>query len=84
MLDIHSYGVLLSYMWYTKQLLFCHYLFSSLAGMLNYLDPPLAPLWFHLSSDIGSFPVVGIHVEPLHVFENSVVTMDILGVVAMN
>ena len=35
MLDICSYGVLLSYMWYTKWLLFCLYPCSSLFKMLS-------------------------------------------------
>jgi hypothetical protein len=59
MLDIRSYGVLMSYMWYTKRLLFCPYLCSGLVGMLSSSDPPSTPLWLDLSSDIGSLSVVG-------------------------
>jgi hypothetical protein len=52
--------------------------------MLSSLDPPSNLLWLDLSSDIGSLPVVGHHVEPLHVFETSVVTKGISNVVAVN
>jgi hypothetical protein len=71
-------------MWYTKQLLFCPYLCSGLAGTLSSSDPPSTPLWMDLSSDIGSLPVVGIPVEPLPVSETFVVTTDISSVVAVN
>jgi hypothetical protein len=67
MLEIHFYGILMSYMWYTKQILFCPYLCSGLAKMLIYSYPPSNPLWMDLSSDIGSLLVVGLHVEPLPV-----------------
>jgi hypothetical protein len=40
MLGIHSCGVLLSYMWYTKQLLFCPYSCSGLIEMLYSSGPP--------------------------------------------
>jgi hypothetical protein len=84
MLDIRSYGVLLFYMWYTKQLLFCPYICYGLARMISSLDPPLAPLWMDFSFDIGSLPVVGLPVEPLPVFETSVVARGISSVVSMN
>jgi hypothetical protein len=84
MSDIHSYGVLQSYMWYTKRLLFFPYLCSGLVGMLSYLDPPSAPLWWDLSSNIGSLPVVGLPVEPLPRFETSIVAKGISSMVAVN
>jgi hypothetical protein len=84
MLNIHSYGVLMSYMWYTKRLLFCPYLCYGLDGMLSSSDPPLDPLWLDLSFDIGSLLVVGLHVEPLPVSETSVVTKGISSVVVVN
>jgi hypothetical protein len=84
MLDIRSHGVLLSYMWYTKRLLFCPYPCFGLARKLSSSDPPSTPLWLDLSFDIGSFPVVGMLVEPLPVSETSVVTVDILSVVVVN
>jgi hypothetical protein len=84
MFDIRSYGVLLSYMWYTKRLLFRHCSCFGLAGMLSSSDPTLAPQWLDLSSDICFLPVVGLPVEPLPVFETSVVTMDISSVVTVN
>jgi hypothetical protein len=71
-------------MWYTKQLLFCPYLCSSLAEMLSSLDLPSSPLWLDLSSNIGSLPFVGLPVEPLHGFETFVVARGISSVVAMN
>jgi hypothetical protein len=71
-------------MWYTKQLLFCPYLCSGLDGMLSSSDPPSNPLWLDLSSDIGSLLVVGMPVEPLPVFETSIVTKGISSVVALN
>ena len=76
MLGIHSQGVLFSYMWYTKQLLFFPYLCSGLAGMLISLDPPSTPLGMDLSYDIGSLPVVGMPAEPLCKFETSIVSKD--------
>jgi hypothetical protein len=36
MLDIRSYGVLMSCMWYTKQILVYPYFCSGLAGTLSY------------------------------------------------
>jgi hypothetical protein len=84
MLGILSYGVLLSYMWYTKQLLFYPYPFSSLDGMLIYSDPPSTPLWIDFSFDIGSLLVVGLPIEPLPVSETYFFSIDILSVVAMN
>jgi hypothetical protein len=84
MLGIHSYGVLLFYMWYTKRLLFCPYLCSGLAKMLSYSNPPSNPLWMDLSSDIGSLPFGGIYIEPMPGFENSIFTRSISSVGAMN
>jgi hypothetical protein len=81
---IHSYGVLLSYMWYTKWLLFCPYLCSGLAEMLCFSNPPSTPLWLDLSSDIGSLPVKGLPAEPLPRSETSVVARDISSVGAVN
>jgi hypothetical protein len=84
MLDIRSYGVLLSYMWYTKRLLFCPYFCSGLAGTLSSSDTPSAPLWMDISSDIGSPLVVGLLVELLPVSETFFVAMNISNVVAVN
>jgi hypothetical protein len=60
MLEIHSYGVLLSYMWYTKRLLFCPCCCSGLVGMLSSSYPPSNPQWLDLSSYIVSLTVAGI------------------------
>jgi hypothetical protein len=84
MLDIRSYGVLLSYMWYTKWLIFCPYLCFGLAGMLSSSDPPSTLLWSDMSSDIGSLSVVGLLLEPLLVSETFVVIKGISSVVAVN
>ena len=84
MLDIRSYGVLLSYIWYTKRLLFCPYLCSGLAGMLISSIPPSAPLWLDMSYDIGSLLVVGMLVEPLPVSKIFIVAMGISSVVVVN
>jgi hypothetical protein len=74
----------MSYMWYTKRLLFCPYLCYGLAGTLSSSDPPPAPLWLDLSSDIGFLPVVGMLVEPFPVSETYVVATDTSSVVAVN
>jgi hypothetical protein len=84
MLDIRSYGVLLSYMGYTKWILFCLYLCSGLDGMLSSSDPLSSLLWLDLSSNIGSLPFVGLPIEPLPVSETFVVTKDISSVVSVN
>jgi hypothetical protein len=84
MLGIHSYGVLLSYMWYTKQLLFFPYPYSGLAEMLSSSNPPSTPLWMDLSSDIGSLLVGGLPAEPLPRFETYVVARGISSVGAVN
>jgi hypothetical protein len=84
MLDIHSYGVLMFYMWYTKCLLFFPYLCYGLVRMLSSSYPPSYLLWLDLSYDIGSLPVVGIPVEPLPRFETYVVTKGISSVVEVN
>jgi hypothetical protein len=84
MLGIHSYGFLLSYMWYTKQILFGPYPYSDLDEMLSSSDPPSTLLWMDLSSDIGSLPVVAFSAEPLPRFENFVVARGISSVVVVN
>jgi hypothetical protein len=84
MLGTHSCGVLLSYMWYTKQLLFCPYPCSGLVEMSNSLDPPSAPLLLDLSSSIGSLLVVRLPTEPLPEFETSAISKGISGVVTGN
>jgi hypothetical protein len=52
--------------------------------MLSSSDPPLAPQWMDLSSDIGSLPVVGLPAEPLPVSKTFVVAVDISSVVIVN
>jgi len=76
-LDIHSYGVLVSYMWYTKQLLFSFFPYSGYTKMLSSSYPPSAHLLLDLSFDIGSLPVVRMYVEPMPEFENFDVSMGI-------
>jgi hypothetical protein len=84
MLGVHSYGVLLSYMWYTKWLIFCSYPCSGLAKMLSSSYPPSTPLWLDLSSDIGSLPVVGLPAEPLLGSETSILARGISSVEVVN
>ena len=84
MLGIHSYGVLLSYNWYTKWIFLGPYPCFGLAKMLSYSNPPSNPLWMDLSSDIGSLPVVGLPAEPLPEFETSAISKGISGVVSRN
>jgi hypothetical protein len=84
MLDIRSYGFLLSYMWYTKRLLFFPCYSSGLAGILSFLDPPSSPRWLDVSSDIGSLPVAGFPGEPLLASETFVVALDTSSVVTSN
>jgi hypothetical protein len=84
MLDIRSYGVLLSYMWYTKRILFCPCSCSGLVGMLSSSNPPSTPRWLDLSYDIGSLPVVGMSAEPLPASETYVVAVDISSVVIVS
>jgi hypothetical protein len=81
MFDIHSYGVLFSYMWYTKWLLICPYFCFGSAGTLSSSDPPSTPRWIDLSSDIGFLPVAGTPTEPLPVSKTYVVAGDISSVV---
>jgi hypothetical protein len=76
-LDINFYGVLPSYMWYTKRLLVCPYFYSSLAGMLISSNPPSILRWSDPSFDIGFLPVVGLPVEPLPMSKTFVVIVDI-------
>jgi hypothetical protein len=80
MLDICFYGVLLYYIWYTKQLLFFPYFCYGLAGTLGSSDSPSSPQWLDLSSDISFLPVAGLPTEPLPVSKTSVVTVDISSV----
>jgi hypothetical protein len=84
MLDIRSYGVLLSYMWYTKRLLFCPYFFSGSNGTLSSLDLPSTPIWMDMCSDIGSLLVEGLLVKPLPASKTYVVTTDTSSVVVVN
>jgi hypothetical protein len=84
MLEIRSYGVLLSYMWYTKRLPFCPCSCSGLVGMLISSDPPSAPRWLDMSSNIGSLPIVGLPIKPLPASETFVVRVDISSVVIVN
>jgi hypothetical protein len=84
MLDLCSYGVLLSYMWYTKRLLFCPCSCFGLAGKLNSSNPPSTPRWMDMSSDIGSPPIIGLPTEPLPASETFVVVVDISSVVTVN
>jgi hypothetical protein len=83
-LGIHSCGFLLSYMWYTTQLLFFPYPCFGSVEMLNSSDFPLAPLLLGLSSDISYLPVVGLPVEPLPRSENFSFSKGISSVVAVN
>jgi hypothetical protein len=84
MLDICSYGVLMSCMWYTKRILVYSYFCSGLAGTLSSSNPPSSLRWLDLSSDIGFLPVVELPTNPLPMVETSVVIMDILSVVIVN
>jgi hypothetical protein len=88
MLDIRSYGVLLSYMWYTKRLIFCPCSCFGLSGMLIFSDPPSSPRWLDISSNIGFLPdarlPAGLPAEPLPTSKNFFVTMDISSVVIVN
>ena len=83
-LDIHSCGVLLSCMWYTKQLLFSLCLCFGSIEMWGSSDPLSSPLLLDLSFDIGSLLVIRLLEEPLPEFETSIVYMDISNVVTMN
>ena len=74
----------MSYMWYTKQLLFCPYPCSGLIEMLYSSNPPLAPLLLDLSSDNGSLPVVRLPADPFLEFGNVVVLMDISSAVRVS
>jgi hypothetical protein len=84
MLGIRSYGVLSSYMWYTKRLLIYPYFYSDLVGILSSSNPPSALRWMDLSLDIGFLPVAKLPTEPLLVSETSVVTVDTSSVVVVN
>jgi hypothetical protein len=83
-LDIHSYGVPLSCIAYTKHLLFSLYPYSSSVGMLGSSNPPSATLLLDLSVDIGSLSVVRLPAEPLPEFGIFVVLMGILDVVRVS
>ena len=84
MLGIRSCDVLLSYMWYTKQLIFCPYSFSCSVEMLNSSYPPSATLLLDMFSSIGSLPVVRMPAKPLPKFKTYVVSKGISSVVAGN
>jgi hypothetical protein len=84
MLYICSCGILLSCLWYTKQILVCPYFCSGLTGMLISSNPPSYRQWLDPSTDIGFPPVAGLLAEPLPVFETFVVVMGILSVVAVS
>jgi hypothetical protein len=83
-LGTHSSGVLLSYMWYTKQLLCSLFPDSDQARMLDSSGPPSIPLLSDLSYDTGSLPVVRLPAEPLPKFGTFVVSMGISNVVVVN
>jgi hypothetical protein len=57
-------------MWYTKQLIFCHYPYFGSVEMLNSSYSPSAPLLMDLSSDIHCLLVVRLPAEPLPVIHN--------------
>jgi hypothetical protein len=84
MLRIHSCDVLLSYMWYTKQILFCPYPCFCLVEMLSSSYPPSNPLWMDLSYDIVSLLVIGLPVEPLHESETPSISKGISNVIIVN
>jgi hypothetical protein len=84
MLDIHSCGVLLSCMWYTKRLLICPYLCSSLVVMLIYSCPSSSLRCTDPSDDIGFLSFAGIPIEPLPMSKNSIFIMGISSVVAVS
>jgi hypothetical protein len=65
MLDIRSCGVLLSCMWYTKQLISCTCSYSDLGERLDSLDPPSVPLWLDMSYDTSFLLVVRLPTKPL-------------------
>jgi hypothetical protein len=84
MLYIHSYGVLLSCMWYTKRILVCPYFCSGLARTLSSSNPSSSLRWLDLSSDIGFLLVAGLPSEPLPASGTFVIVVDILSVVILN
>jgi hypothetical protein len=83
-LEIHSYGVLLSFMWYTKQLLFSIFPCSGSIEMLSSPYPTSTPLLWDLSFDIDSLPFVRLSVEPLPKFGTFVFLMGIPNVVTVS
>jgi hypothetical protein len=83
-LRTHSCGILLTSMWYTKQLLFSLYPYSTLVENGGSSDPPLSLLLLDLSYDIDSLLFVGMPVKPFPKFENCVTSEGISGVVAVN
>ena len=79
-LDIRSYDVLLSFIAYTKQLIFSLFPYSGLVEMLYSSNPPSTPLLLDLSFDISSLLVVRLLAEPLPEFGTSVVLRGISSV----
>jgi hypothetical protein len=83
-LSTHSCGFLMSYMWYTRQLLFYPYPYYGSVEMSNSSDPPSYPLLLDLSSSICSLLVVRLPTKPLLEFEFFFVSKGISSVVAVN
>jgi hypothetical protein len=52
--------------------------------LLSSSNPPSAPQWLDLSSDIGFLPVAGFPKEPLFASETHVFAVDISSVVTVN
>jgi hypothetical protein len=80
-LDIHSYDVLMSCIVYTKQLLCSLFPYSGSVEMSNSSNPPLSPLLFDMSVNIGFLLVVGLSAEPLLYFGTFVFSKDTSSVV---
>jgi hypothetical protein len=83
-LDIRSYDVLLSFIAYTKQLIFSLFPYSGLVEMLYSSNPPSTPLLLDLSVDTSSLPVAGMPTEPLPEFGTSVFLKDTSSVVIVS
>jgi hypothetical protein len=82
MLDIRFFGVLLSSMWYTKQILICPCSYYGLVEMLD-SSSPSALQSLGLFAGTGFFLVARFTGEPLPTFGTFVVAMDILSVGAV-